>query len=197
MRQKEGSTEAILREEAIKLIVQQGFDGFSMSKLAKASNLSVAAIYIYYKNKEELLNRLFNYVQASFSSNLLTDFSIQLPFKEGLWILWKNYLRFILENPVHFNFFDLFRNSHLINHEQIEESAFNRSIEEFARRAINKGEIEGSEPELFWSLAFGPLNALIRFHFEKRNVYTKEDFQINEDNLKRLFDRVLTAFIKK
>ncbi|MBS0030523.1 TetR/AcrR family transcriptional regulator [Chitinophaga sp. 22321] len=191
------ATETLLREQAISIIAKGGFEGFSMNKLAKASNLSVAAIYIYYKNKEELLNRLFNYVQTDFSICMLSGFSADASFGVGLWTLWENYVKFAIANPSHFMFFDLFRNSHLVNSLDIEVSPFNQAVEQFARNAINKKEIKGMEPELFWSLAFGPLNALIRFHLDKENVYTHEMFEITKENLKRLFEMILTGFQRK
>jgi len=194
---KAATTEIIIREQAISIIAKEGFDGFSMNKLAKASNLSVAAIYIYYKNKEELLNRLFNHVQTDFSICMLNGFSTNTLFRSGLWILWENYVKFAIANPSHFMFFNLFRNSHLVNSLDIEISAFNQAVEQFARNAINKKEINGMEPELFWSLAFGPLDALIKFHLEKENVYTHEMFEITKENLKSLFEMIVTGFQRK
>lgn len=194
---KAGTTEAMIREQAISIIAQHGFDGFSMNKLAKACHLSVAAIYIYYKNKEELLNRLFNYVQTDFSTYMLTGFSSDDLFEPGLWTLWENYVKYAIANPAHFMFFDLFRNSHLVNSADIEVSPFNQAVEKFARKAINKKEIKGMEPELFWSLAFGPLNALIKFHWEKENVYTHEMFAITKENLRSLFEMIAIGFQRK
>ena len=87
------------------------------------------------------------------------------------------------------------RNIHLLAN--IEISAFNQAVEQFARNAINKKEINGMEPELFWSLAFGPLDALIKFHLEKENVYTHEMFEITKENLKSLFEMIVTGFQRK
>jgi hypothetical protein len=52
--------------------------------------------------------------------------------------------------------------------------------------------MKGMEPELFWSVAFGPVNSLIKFHFEG-NAYTKENFKITESNYRRLFEMVISA----
>jgi hypothetical protein len=125
---------------------------------------------------------------------MLVGFSSNDSFEAGLWTLWENYVKFAIAHPSHFLFFDLFRNSHLVNSLDIEGSPFNQAVEQFARNAINKKEIKGMEPELFWSLAFGPLNALIRFHLEKENVYTHEVFEITKKNLKSLFGMVAAGF---
>src|ERR1043165_8078268 len=37
---------------------QEGLDGFSMQKLAKAAKVSPATLYIYYKDREDLIMRI-------------------------------------------------------------------------------------------------------------------------------------------
>ena len=44
MRLRDNLKEDIVREEAIKMLANEGFDGFSMNKLAKVSNVSVATL---------------------------------------------------------------------------------------------------------------------------------------------------------
>ena len=41
------------------MFVKGGFNGFSMQKLAKAANVSPATIYIYFKDKEDLIQQLY------------------------------------------------------------------------------------------------------------------------------------------
>jgi AcrR family transcriptional regulator len=53
--------------KAMEMIVAEGFDGLSMQKLAKAAGVSPATIYIYWKNREDLLNQLFQEVQENFT----------------------------------------------------------------------------------------------------------------------------------
>ncbi|HOZ87501.1 MAG TPA: helix-turn-helix domain-containing protein, partial [Bacteroidia bacterium] len=60
MRIRDENKEAAIRKKAIEMIVNEGFDGLSMAKLAKAAGVSPATIYIYYKNREDLLHQLFN-----------------------------------------------------------------------------------------------------------------------------------------
>ncbi|MGZ4091209.1 MAG: TetR/AcrR family transcriptional regulator, partial [Bacteroidia bacterium] len=64
MRIRDEKKEEAIREKALELIVHEGFDGLSMHKLAKAAGVSPATIYIYYKNREHLLNMLYDHVQV-------------------------------------------------------------------------------------------------------------------------------------
>src|SRR3954463_4345207 len=116
MRVRDPDKEHAIREKALEMIVAEGFDGLSMQKLAKAANVSPATIYIYYRNREDLLNSLYNEVNQTFAREALKKFDPTLSLEEGLWRQWKNRLNFILEYPNYFKFFEQFRNSPLINH---------------------------------------------------------------------------------
>jgi TetR/AcrR family transcriptional repressor of multidrug resistance operon len=84
MRLRDNLKEDMVRGEAIKMLATEGFDGFSMNKLAKVSNVSVATLYIYYKDKDTLLKQIGTDIGRSFMQNTLKDFSAKMPFAEGL-----------------------------------------------------------------------------------------------------------------
>ena len=86
MRVRDELKESAIREKAMEMIVAEGFDGLSMQKLAKAANVSPATIYIYYKNREDLLNSLYNTVNDTFARVALEKFSPDLMLEEGLWM---------------------------------------------------------------------------------------------------------------
>src|SRR4051812_40268377 len=116
MRTRDENKEATIREKALEMIVEEGFDGLSMQKLAKAASVSPATIYIYFKNREGLLNSLYNQVNETFVNVALLQFDSEMSLEEGLWQQWKNRMKFIMEYPNYFKFFEQFRNSPLINH---------------------------------------------------------------------------------
>ncbi|MBI3259157.1 MAG: TetR/AcrR family transcriptional regulator [Ignavibacteriae bacterium] len=192
MRTKNENKAAAIRENAMKMIVAEGFDGFSMQKLAKSANVSPATLYIYYKNKEDLLNQLFNEVQQTFADVALEGFNPQLSFEEGLWIQWKNRLKFVLEYPVHFSFYEQFRNSPLINSSGIHLSSFKENMKQFVINAIQKGELKMMAPEIFWSVAYGSFYSLVKFHLQEKTMMGN-DFKLNEVTLKTTFDIIVKA----
>src|SRR3954468_8655030 len=104
MRTRDESKEAAIREKALEMIVKEGFDGLSMQKLAKAANVSPATIYIYYKNREDLLNSLYDHVNETFAREALRKFDSGLSLEDGLWLQWKNRMKFIFEYPNYFKF---------------------------------------------------------------------------------------------
>ncbi|WP_152270038.1 TetR/AcrR family transcriptional regulator [Agriterribacter humi] len=192
MRKKDENKEIAIREKAMEMIVMDGFDGLSMQKLAKAANISASTIYIYFKNREDLLNQLFIQVQQTFSDVALAGFSPELSFEEGLWLQWKNRLRFILKYPVHYQFYEQFRNSPLINHSDINLSVFKNNMKHFVLNAIRRGELARMEPEIFWSLAYGSFYALVRFHLNEKSMMN-ENFKLTDTIMKQTFKLVIKA----
>lgn len=192
MRIRDENKEIAIREQAMEMIVNEGFDGLSMQKLAKAANVSPATIYIYYKNREDLLNQLFLEVQKTFSDIALKGFNPNLSLEEGLWLQWKNRLKFILEYPDYFKFFEQFRNSPLINHKDLKITEFKENMKLFVINAIKRGEMTKMEPEIFWSLAYGSFYSLVKFHLQKKSMMGN-DFKITDAKLKQVLKMVIKA----
>jgi TetR/AcrR family transcriptional regulator, multidrug resistance operon repressor len=192
MRTRDTQKEAIIREKALEMIVREGFDGFSMQKLAREAKVSPATLYIYYVNREDMLDQLYNDVVTKFTTVSLNDFDPDAPFAEGLWRQWLNRLQFIEQYPHHYEFMDQFQNSPLIHNKGQQLSEFKENMRAFVKNAFDRGEISRMEPELYWSLAYGPFHTLIKFHLNEKNMMGTP-FKLTEDKLRSLHKMVLAA----
>lgn len=192
MRLKDDQKEAAIREQAIGMIVQEGFQGLSMQKLARAVNISASTIYIYFENKEDLLNKLYQEVDELFTLATLKHFDPEMSFGEGLWLQWKNRLQHILQHPLHFYFSEQFRNSPLIRHDDHQENLFRNAMQRFMKNAVRKGELADLPVEVFWALAYGPFYSLVKFHLDNANMAGGK-FSLTEAKMKQAFARVLIA----
>ncbi|HHF4311732.1 TPA: TetR family transcriptional regulator [Haemophilus influenzae] len=67
-----------------RLMAKEGLDRLSMHKIAKEANVAAGTIYLYFKNKDELLEK---------------DFDESKPFFEQYRQMWKNIWYFLQENP--------------------------------------------------------------------------------------------------
>jgi TetR/AcrR family transcriptional repressor of multidrug resistance operon len=192
MRTRDPQKEAVIREKALEMIVREGFDGFSMQKLAREANVSPGTLYIYFVNKEDLLDQLYNDVQQTYTKVNLQAFDPEHSFAEGLWQQWKNQLEFINEYPHHFKFLEQFRNSPLINNKSAELTRFRETMRAFVKNAFERGEISRMEPELYWSLAYGPFHALVKFHLNEKAIMDRH-FDLTEEKLRNLHKMVIAA----
>ncbi len=196
MRLRDELKETAIREKAMEMIVREGFDGLSMQKLAREANVSPATIYIYYENREDLLTQLFNEVQEKFSDTALHNFSPDLPFEKGIWLQWNNRLKFILTYPIHFRFMEQFKNSPLVNHNDVKLTEFKENMKLFLKNAIKRGDISPMDPEIFWSITYGPFYALVKFHLQEKSLANKH-FKLTEAKMKQTFSMVMNAFKQK
>lgn len=195
MRPRDESKEKAIREKAIEMIVKEGFDGLSMQKLAKAANVSPATIYLYFKNREDLLNQLYIGIEAAFTEATLKDFDPEMSFEDGLWLQWKNRFAHNIRYPYHIYFMEQFRTSPLINHKDIKENRFKAAMGLFVKNAIKRNELIELPVEIFWSIAYGPLYTLIKFHSGKKSLMGNK-FLLTEQKMKQAFDVVVRALRK-
>ena len=67
MRNKDFEKQNRIKEAMIQLILQEGIDGTSMSKIAKRAGVSPSTIYVYYESKEDMLTEVFQeYARKSY-----------------------------------------------------------------------------------------------------------------------------------
>lgn len=174
------------------MIVNEGFDGLSMQKLAKRAGISASTIYVYFESREDLVTKLYIEVQDKFEKDALNNFSADLKFESGLWLQWKNRLGNIIRDPLAYRFYEQFRNSPLINHKDIKPTVFRKAMNDFVATAVQNKEITALAPEVFWALAYGPFYTLIKFHLHQSTMAGKP-FSLTEQKLRRTFDLVVKA----
>jgi len=193
MRTRNEDKVQLVKQKAMEMAVKDGLEGFSVNKLAKACGISVATLYIYYKDKDDLLTRIAIEEGKRMTDITLKNFDPELPFAEGLKMQWKNRAKYMMENPVSMRFFEQLRSSSY--HEKFMGSVtgdFKEIMGKFTMNAIERGELNKMPLEVYWSLAFAPLYALLRFNYEGYSIGGKP-FVISEKVLWQTFDLVVKA----
>lgn len=193
MRTRDTTKELLVKQKAIEMIVEEGFQGFSMNKLAKACEVSVATLYIYYHDKEDLIREIGMEIGKNFFCEMLKDFSPDKPFKEGLRKQWENRARFALKYPKEVACFEIIRHT---NHGEyiLTESfkKFKNLMGDFFQNAVKRNELKPVSLEVFWSIAYGPLYSLLRFHTEGKSIGGKP-FKFSRRTMDEAFELVVKA----
>lgn len=91
-----GDLKESLIKAGVKLLVEEGASGFSLRKVAAMCNVSHAAPYKHFKNKEELLKAISMYVENKFEESMM-DIEGENPY-EVIIKLGKRYVKFMGEN---------------------------------------------------------------------------------------------------
>lgn len=110
MRKKDDEKEKSIKEAVIKLILQEGFHGASISKIAKMANVSPATVYIYFENKEIMLQDIYKEYSEEIFAYILGRVNCGMEGQQLIEILIRSYYDYIWEHRETFSFIEQFSN---------------------------------------------------------------------------------------
>lgn len=93
-----------LIEKGIALVNENGFNQLSLRRVAQACNVSHAAPYSHFKNKEELFEAMQIYITEQFSNKLEETIGLYKGKPNFLLEFGKSYIHFFIEKPQYFTF---------------------------------------------------------------------------------------------
>jgi AcrR family transcriptional regulator len=150
MRSRDPEKERLIRENALKLFFKEGLEGFSMQKLARASSVSPATLYIYFKDKNDLILSIYREEMQKMSDYALRGFDPEMPFAEGLRVQWKNRALYYMEHPLPSHFLEQIRYTPF--HEQaakLADPVFLHAMRTFMENAVKRRELARLPLEVF------------------------------------------------
>ena len=193
MRTRDENKEQAIRQQAIEMIAKEGLDNFSVNKLARAAGVSPATLYIYYRDRDDLIVQLCGEVSVRMLEMSLKDFDPDMSFEEGLRRQWINRAAHYAEYPLEIQFIEHVRYSPYYSKvAAMLTERFKDVMGRFVRNAVERKELQKLPFEVYWSVAFAPLYQLIRFHTQGYSM-TGEKFQLDDELLTKTLQLVLKA----
>ncbi|MEY8356845.1 TetR/AcrR family transcriptional regulator [Lachnospiraceae bacterium 54-53] len=110
MRKKDDEKVKNIKEAVIRLILQEGFHGASVSKIAKMAGVSPATVYIYFENKENMLHDIYSEYSEEIYGYLLDSVDREMEGRQQIEVLIRSYYNYILDNQEVFSFVEQFSN---------------------------------------------------------------------------------------
>ena len=196
MRPRNQEKQDLVKKKTIEFLVEKGLEGFSANQVAKACNISMATLYIYYKDRDDMIIKIASEEVEKMHAAVLEGFDPESLFEDGLMVQWKNRYRYLIENPIMTLFFEQLRSSSY--QDQIYSGFrddFGNAVRQFMKNAILRGEIEKMPLEMYWSVAIAPLQALIRAHYEGKRS-GGDPFILTEEIVWQTFSLVLKGLKK-
>ena len=181
MRIKDDEKEAALFEATVKLVNEIGFASSSVSKIAKEAGVSPATIYVYYKNKEDLLVSTYIQIKLNLSQALLSDFNDRLPIRDILRNVWFNMFEYISNNLEYYKFVEQFSNSpysSLVNKQEVEQ--YFVPLIKVLQTGIEQKIIKNVNFDILTAFMYHPITVLA-------NPGLCQDFELNEENIEIAF----------
>ena len=193
MRTRDVNKEVIVKQKAIEMLVSQGVEGFGMNRLAKECGISVATLYIYYSDKEDLIRKVGVEIGKNFFEEMLVGFSSEMSFVDGLRKQWDNRSKFTINFPLQTDCIEL------LKHSTYGESIFSEittdfkeEMTKFITKSIEKKELLPITFEVFWSIAYGSLYSLLELHRQGKSMSGKP-FEFSQKIRDEAFNLVVKA----
>lgn len=182
-RTKSNEKRIALLNATLHLVNNNGFHDAPMSKIAKMAGVSPATIYIYFENKQDLINKLYLENKESFSKAAFKNYLPTLPVKNGFELIWRNIAHFKIQQVEEAAFLAQCDNiSTMVDEASRQEGLKNlQPLLDLWERGQKEGIIKNISPYLLYAFTIYPLAFLMTM--QKRN-----DFELTEDKLTEAFE---------
>ncbi|MGJ5640861.1 TetR/AcrR family transcriptional regulator [Formosa sp. S-31] len=104
MKLKDDTKRLAIIEETLTVVYNKGFAGIKMAQIAKAVNLSPSTLYVYFKNKDDLILSIASELIETTTADTKKILNQNLPYKLKLKAFWVFYLNFWINNAKEINF---------------------------------------------------------------------------------------------
>ncbi len=163
-------------EAALTLVKQKGLAGITMSEIAKEAGLATGTLYIYFDNKEKLINQLFAACREASAQCYFKNYDAAAPFKQGFRTVWMNILRFRVKNFEEVVFMDQCYHSPFINDCTMK---LTKQMIQPLFKLIERGKEEGALKEIetfsLLTFMFGCIHEAVKnAHYSRKNLKEKD-----------------------
>ncbi|NQV77098.1 MAG: TetR/AcrR family transcriptional regulator [Lutibacter sp.] len=171
------------RKELLKatlfLVNNNGFHDTPMAKIAKMADVSPATIYIYFENKQDLINQLYLEVKKSFSDYAFSNYSENLSVEKGFELIWYNIADFKLNKIEEAIFLSQCDNTPMIDEKSRQEGIKHlQPLLNLWERGQKEGIIKSISPYILYAFTIYPL-AFLMIN-QQRNFCKLDKIKLND-----------------
>lgn len=176
----EGKQEALFNA-TVKVVNTIGFAASSVAKIAREAGVSPATLYIYYKNKDDLLVSTYIRIKREFVGSALTETRENMPVRDFMKKVWFNMFAYISKHADYFQYTEQFGQSpysDLINAEDVEK--YFEPIQSIVKKGIEQKILKDVHFDILGAFTVYPILAL-------SNSKMCRDIEMTEENINTAF----------
>jgi AcrR family transcriptional regulator len=154
----------------LKLFNESCFQDTSTARISQEAGIATGTLFLYFENKEELVNELYLECKDEYATYMETGFEQHKTFKAQIRYIWDRSLEWKMNNPQKLKFMMQFCSSPYIT-KMTKEKALNRLrlINNVVQEAINNNEVTASSTELLAGMISGYFHTASLFLLEQKN----------------------------
>ena len=179
-----------LIKATIELVNNNGFHATPMSKIAKMANVSPATIYLYFENKQDLLNQTYIEVKAAYTQYAFETYDEKMTVEAGFELIWKRIANFKLHECENAMFLAQCDNTPIIDETSRQEGIIHlQPLLDLWTRGKKESIIKPISEYLLYAYAINPLSFLMmtqnRGAFTLNETHIQEAYEAAWDSIKK------------
>lgn len=176
-RKKDEKKIELIFRATLQLVLKNGISGVKMSLVAEEANLATGTIYIYFSNKEILMQSLFVYVKKKMNA-VLDGFANggENGFMYQFQSVWRTYIQYIIDNPEEAVFLEQFQRSPYLNNNQDPGLPGIEPFETLLEKGKSEGYLSSIRTDIMVVHMLGGINQLVKSYMGDQIPLTTEDF---------------------
>ncbi|MBU2951079.1 TetR/AcrR family transcriptional regulator [Tamlana agarivorans] len=168
-----------LIKATIKLVNNSGFHATPMSKIAKMANVSPGTIYLYFENKQDLVNQTYIEVKAEYTKYAFANYNEDACVEKSFEVIWKRIADFKLKEIEYAFFLAQCDNTPIIDETCRQEGIKHlQPLLDLWARGKQEGIIKPIHDYLLYAYSINPLSFLMIA--QKRGSFLLDSVQIEE-----------------
>jgi TetR/AcrR family transcriptional regulator, repressor of fatR-cypB operon len=172
-------------ESTLKLVLEKGFAGLKMAEVAKEANLATGTVYIYFKDKDDLINQLYLFLKRRKTILFLQGIDQKEDFDLVLKKIWFAYFEVTMQHVNESAFLEQYYRSPFLKSNVKEESKqILKPIYDLLERGVKEGKLHSVNVEILLSQIVGPIHEMIR-------AYHDGAVEINAETMNQLYQLVM------
>ena len=164
MRTRDQAKYDAIIDATIEVTNELGFDGISISKIAKKAKVSPATIYIYFENKEDLFTKLYIDIRSKMSQGALQELGEGMNTEEVFKSIWYNAFKFNLQHPNYLTYREQFEQTTMMRNIKADEFKLFQTVDQLLKRGIKEKTIKDRPLPILTAFAYVPIITLLKYH---------------------------------
>lgn len=168
-----------LIKATIELVNNNGFHATPMSKIAKMAKVSPATIYLYFENKQDLVNQTYIEVKEKYTKYAFEMYSEDMPVEKGFKLIWNRIANFKLKDCENAMFLAQCDNTPMIDETSRQEGIRHlQPLLDLWERGKNEGLIKPVSDYVLYAYSINPLSFLMMA--QKRGAFQLDKTHLEE-----------------
>lgn len=181
---KDENKRLAIRNAVVSDVIEVGLSGTSMTRIAAAANLSPGTIYLYYPNKDALLQQVFIEIKSAMHEKLMQAFEQGDSSTEKIRNLWFAMFAYLVEKPRDFAFHETINAAQILTPQQQSKMAgMAQDIRTILNDAVDDGTLKPAPVESILAVLMAPA-----LHLARRSALA--DQPVRQEVVKHCFDMI-------